>query len=259
MRFCSTVVVASLILWSCVENLPSPEISNPDLSYFTDYHAWNQYYNDSLQFSESFTAFDLENNLISKQTFLNFLLSGNYFPLRFTNRDSLPSYRLIQIPKNIDDKLRRLITGDLTQRIELELSYDRMKGIPLPQFSTVDINNNPINSKDLIGRTIVLNTWFINCAQCILEIPSLNVLVKRYAEDSTIVFIALALDENRELTTFLSEKLFLYRIVPDQKQYIEQLGLPVFPTHIIVNKEGYIIKITNDVSELSYALARLKR
>ena len=68
-------------------------------------------------------------------------------------------------------------------------------------------------SKDLKGKVVVLNFWFVGCAPCIVEIPGLNRLVKEL-EGRDIVFLALALDGPKTLRSFLREKAFDYHIVP---------------------------------------------
>ncbi len=85
----------------------------------------------------------------------------------------------------------------------------------------------------------MLHFWFIGCAPCRAEIPGLNKLVSEF-KDKEVVFIAFALDEEKALQTFLKETEFRYHIVPNSQEVVKQFEVSVFPTHIIIDKEGRI-------------------
>jgi len=59
-------------------------------------------------------------------------------------------------------------------------------------FKTTDINDNKVNTKNLGGKIIVLNFWFIKCPPCIREMPELNKITETYKSDSSVVFFAIA-------------------------------------------------------------------
>ncbi len=66
-----------------------------------------------------------------------------------------------------------------------------------------------------------------------------------------MVFLSLALDSKAELESFLQKKDFEYKVVPNQKEFIEKkLNLHIYPTHLIVDKNGTIIKVVNKASEM---------
>src|SRR6187402_3056684 len=47
-------------------------------------------------------------------------------------------------------------------------------GSRFSHFKTTDIDGNKINTKNLEGKIIVLNFWFINCPPCRMEMPELS-------------------------------------------------------------------------------------
>ena len=65
-------------------------------------------------------------------------------------------------------------------------------GKPAPSFSFTSINNEVIDSETLKSKIIVVNVWATWCHTCIKEIPDLNRLQAKYAEDTSVVFIGLS-------------------------------------------------------------------
>jgi hypothetical protein len=59
------------------------------------------------------------------------------------------------------------------------------------------------------------------------------------------------LDTKSELEKFLQQKEFDYKVVPNQKEFIlKKLYLNIFPTHLVVDENGTILKVVNNASEM---------
>lgn len=96
-----------------------------------------------------------------------------------------------------------------------------------------------------------MKTWFIACKPCLEEFPELNELVETYKNNDDIVFISLALDKQEELEKFLLKKPFKYKVIANQKVFIQdELKTNKFPTHIIVDTDGNYLRIPNDADKL---------
>lgn len=106
-------------------------------------------------------------------------------------------------------------------------------------FDVKTLEGKQLNLSGLRGKVVVLNFWFIGCAPCRVEMPGLNILTDDF-KDKDVVFIAFALDGAEALKSFLKEKQFDYQIVPDGSKIASLYGVKVYPTHIIINKEGQI-------------------
>lgn len=124
---------------------------------------------------------------------------------------------------------------------------------PKPQESKFFKTGNTISSaklvtmdgkkyvlKELKGKVVVLNFWFINCPPCRMEIPHLNTMVESYKDREDIVFLAVALDKSYELKEFLKEMPFDYGIVDGGSYVASQYGINLFPTHVVLDKEGKV-------------------
>lgn len=106
-----------------------------------------------------------------------------------------------------------------------------------PTFTKKGLDGKTYDITKLKGKVVVLNFWFIGCTPCRQEIPSLNTLVKEFAKKD-VVFLALALDEEKDLKEFLKKSPFAYTVIPKASEVREKYGVDVFPTHIIIDRNG---------------------
>lgn len=141
----------------------------------------------------------------------------------------------IIFPLSEEEKTKRLVSGP-----QPEPSKFFKTGKPFGALKTKDINGNKIDFKELKGKVIVLNYWFINCPPCRTEIPHLNKLVAEYAADSNVVFIAIALDKKDEIEEFLKLTAFDYTIIDDGAGIAREYRITGYPTNVVINKEGNV-------------------
>ncbi len=115
------------------------------------------------------------------------------------------------------------------------------KKMAAPAFSVTSLEGKQYDLASLRGKVIVLNFWFLGCPPCIAEVPELNKLVAEF-KDKNVVFLALALDDEKALRSFLKEKEFKYQVVPNASDIIMgKYEVSIFPTHIILDAEGNIV------------------
>jgi len=133
-----------------------------------------------------------------------------------------------------------------------------------PAFSVVSLEGEKFELAALRGKIVVLNFWFTGCQPCIEEMPELNSLVDKFKNEN-VVFIAPTWDKVSILQTFLKEHPFKYHVVPDAHDLIlralsDGTGDIVFPTHLVIDREGRIdtrIKGVEQLEDLQKAIARL--
>ena len=95
------------------------------------------------------------------------------------------------------------------------------------------------------GKVLVIKCWFIRCVACLKEFPELNKLVDKYKDRNDMLFISLAIDSKQDLISFLNTKEFKYAVVPDKEKCIT-----AYPTHILIDKNGKIVKVVNGIDDL---------
>lgn len=133
-----------------------------------------------------------------------------------------------------------------------------------PGFSLTSVEGEKFELTALRGKVVVLNFWFTGCAPCIAEFGALNGLVDKF-KNKGVVFIAPTLDNVATLKSFLKEHRFKYHVVPNAgglivSTYSDGSGNVVFPTHIVIDKEGKIdarLIGAEGVGDLEKAIARL--
>ena len=133
-----------------------------------------------------------------------------------------------------------------------------------PAFSLTSLEGEQFELAALRGKVVVLNFWFTGCGPCIAEFDELNGLVKRF-KSKGVVFIAPTFDSLTTLKPFLKNHRFKYRVVPNAGgliigTYSDGSGNVVFPTHVVIDKEGKIdTRVTGaqGLGELRKAIERL--
>ncbi len=114
-------------------------------------------------------------------------------------------------------------------------------GSTISSFKESDMAGNKYNLKEMAGKVVVINFWFINCPPCRQEIPQLNEVVELYKENKDVVFIALALDDKYELEEFLKTTPFKYNVVHKGGYIAQKYGVNLYPTHVILDKQGKVL------------------
>ena len=108
-------------------------------------------------------------------------------------------------------------------------------------FVTVD--GDTISQAKLVNKIVVLNVWATWCGTCIREIPELNKLQRKYAQDTTVVFIAICDDTADRLAQAQKHFPFRYYQVLDNGSYAKRLKtrlVKTYPQNLIVDGDGVI-------------------
>lgn len=225
---------------SCSDNhvlhpMVKPDVIMKSQENFTSY--WAQY----LRLPDEFTAYDSLAKKMDKEEFFSMLRTGKFLPLRMQS-DSTGKYMLYRIHEEKDP----LITTWL-QMIGNENYHGFItEGKPLPKLDYTSIDGKPINSETIKNKILVLNFWFIHCQPCVAEIPELNEWVDEYGNEGDFIFAAIAFDSKKDLLNFNKKHNFKYHIVSDTGSLQKALGINGYPTHVIVNRDGTIMKIFAD-------------
>lgn len=126
---------------------------------------------------------------------------------------------------------------DNKERIDnLRMKYIGERANTFKEFS---IKNEKIDTNKMLGDIIVYNFWFTTCAPCKAEIPKLNKLREKY-KGQKVHFIAVALDPEYNISSFLENTPLNYEIIPEGKWIAEKFDVTSFPTNIIIDKKGII-------------------
>ena len=117
------------------------------------------------------------------------------------------------------------------------------EGREVPDFTLNDIKGNPLALSSLRGKYVVLDFWGSWCGWCIKGIPEM----KEYYQKSKGKFEILGIDcsdteEAWKDAVKEHELPWLHVYNPEGSDLLSQFGIQGFPTKIIVDPEGKIVK-----------------
>ncbi|CAM1334803.1 TlpA family protein disulfide reductase [Tenacibaculum aestuariivivum] len=217
-----------------------------------NFESWNIYNKQNIDLMSTYTSLDNKGAVIDKGMFLTLLRTGAYIAVKSEYKNTI-QYKLVSIDDDADQKIKKTISSKAT----IAYQYFKMEGKKLPNYNFIDLKGDSYNKEDTKGKIVVLKCWFITCKSCVEEFPELNKLVERYKNDN-IKFISLAFDEKDKLIEFLKTKVFNYITIPNQKKYMaKKLKVKQYPTHLIIDSNGIIIKMVNNANTLSTELERI--
>ena len=88
---------------------------------------------------------------------------------------------------------------------------------------------------------IVLNLWFIGCAVCRGEIPTLNNFAAKFEGVTDIAFVAITADPRNEVKKFVEKNRFDYRQIADGKPALSRFVVGGYPKNVVIGKDGRIV------------------
>jgi thiol-disulfide isomerase/thioredoxin len=238
---------------SFAQQLPKPLI--PSNIILKDLSKYLAYENKYLKFLDDYTVLSTKGNVISKDLFFKSFSSGNYLPLKLQIINKKEVFQLVKL----DDKVDKDIKTSLASRGRDKYITYKMEGTTIKEFNFIDLNRKSYTNLNTKNKYLIIKCWFINCLPCIKEFPQLNALVDKYKLNKNFEFISLALDSEEKLKQFLKKHTFNYKTIANQEKFIEDvLGIKSYPAHIIINKEGKIVKVVNNYNDLEYVLSKIK-
>lgn len=113
---------------------------------------------------------------------------------------------------------------------------------PVKKISLTDLDDKTWKSEELKNKVVVMNFWFTTCKPCILEMPHLNKLVEEN-KTKPVVFLAPAPEEESQIRRFLKKYAFDYHVIPSSLDFITEMNVENFPTHIVIDQQGIIRKV----------------
>jgi thiol-disulfide isomerase/thioredoxin len=98
-----------------------------------------------------------------------------------------------------------------------------------------ELSDKPVDPDQFKGKIVFVNVWATWCAPCIKEMPSIN-LVKRKLADEGIEFLFASNESIETIEEFARESQFDIRFV--HLQNFEEMNIPALPTTFIFDADG---------------------
>ena len=124
----------------------------------------------------------------------------NFMPTLYTDKDGKPKAMVLI---KMTDEQKKMVEqfSDLSME-EMDKAGMEMIGKPAPPFSVKTLSGDNYSDQSLLGKTVVINFWFIKCKPCVDEIPKLNKLVKKYTHNKDVVFLSISFDQEKDIRSF---------------------------------------------------------
>ncbi|MFY0603823.1 MAG: TlpA family protein disulfide reductase [Flavobacteriaceae bacterium] len=249
----SLLFICILLLFFSCSNIEKPNHYKPTVSIdslLSSKKNFLSYYFTSIDLSSPYTPINGEGKTVSKLTFLSAIETGDFFPVEVDYPTK--AYQLIKLDSIQKKEYQKFLLAKAQQYKQ----YVQFLGNSFPDFELKDINGVTYNNKILKGKTVIVKFWFLNCKPCIEEIPALNTLANTYKDRDDVIFLSFALDGNKALQKFKANKEYYYETISAKDFIWKNLKIKVFPTHMIINKEGMVIFVDGKSTHIEETLKK---
>lgn len=227
---------------SCKQKLPYGEAVVKPEDVLRNQTSFVNYWASTMNLSCDFIALNDSSKQIPKADFYRRIATGNYLPV-LLNSDSTTSYQLYKMNDTVDHYISTMLKGIGSD----EYDHFLWEGKQLPAISFMDLNGKKYNSESMKGKIVVFDFWFIGCTACVHEMPKLNAIVNQYKNRKDILFAAIAFNKENDLKEFMKKINFDFDIISDTTSYLnKKLVVTAYPTQVIIDKEGKVVKILDD-------------
>lgn len=128
-------------------------------------------------------------------------------------------------------------------------------GIKFPNIVAKLLSGDEFSLKNYQGKYVALDFWGSWCTPCLSEIKSLKSLQAKYSDSLIIVGIACHDNLEKLLKTINENKISWSQIMEGNERetkYSQLFGVKSFPTKILIDKEGIVLKTYVGMDESFY-------
>lgn len=112
-----------------------------------------------------------------------------------------------------------------------------------PNFSLQTVKGATIDNAALEGKIVVFDFWATWCPSCRESVPELKELTKKYGADKLRVISVSADEKDDQWRDFIAKKNMDWDQYRDGSgQILKAFGVNAFPTYLVMDKEGIIVK-----------------
>lgn len=172
-----------------------------------------------------------------------------------------------RLPLEKLETLRKLVTPALAGSFEVRqvdnlINRYRNKqehiviGNAFKEFALVDKESHAISLDQYKGKYLYIVLWGSYCAPCIKEQPNIKALYDKYGnKDLEIISISTDRDFSKWIATISNKDLPWPQALDKNSGIIGYYGVEYIPCHILLDKEGKIIKWDLKLEQLESMLA----
>lgn len=139
-------------------------------------------------------------------------------------------------------KARGIISIDSALEINHKILLN-LKGCAFPNAQLKKLDDEKFTIEELKGNVVFIHFWFINCATCLAEIPSINQLHQLY-ENKKVKFLAISFNDKNTLWEFSKKHGPFESIQTSIEQKLLEENFCVldgYPMNLVLDKNGIVI------------------
>ena len=191
----------------------------------------------------SMPMYDEQFQKINPADFMKIMMSSEYIPEPYLDEKKMvKAFVLRKATPEEKAMMAKMQQGGMG----MEQEKNELIGTKATDFNLKDLKGKTHLLSELKGKVVVLNFWFVECKPCIMEMPELNQLVEEF-KDKNIVFLAIALNDKKQLKKFLKTTDFNYKVVANGQTSADSYGVKGFPTNVIIDQNGIIHYVSTGI------------
>ncbi len=109
-------------------------------------------------------------------------------------------------------------------------------------FTAKNLDGQDVKLSDFRGKVVLVNFWAIWCGPCQEEIPELVTLYNNYRDKGFVVLGVSDPSDLKDIKSFVAAHQMDYPIVIDQGPISDEYNVVGFPTSVLIDRNGNIIK-----------------
>jgi thiol-disulfide isomerase/thioredoxin len=180
---------------------------------------------------------------------------ASYLPYQIIERNNIDGDAYVAITRLTDINSRPALPAEWSWSLPAIQQKYHLAGVPavtpliatgtsLPDWvlpACGEHADTSIRSSELRGRLLVLDFWIKNCGPCMESWPHLQALQKKYGGASVRLLSINAEDSRKDVAFFFMREHPAYQMLYSGKALATQLGVPAYPTVIIVDGNGKVL------------------
>ncbi|MCX6173747.1 MAG: TlpA disulfide reductase family protein [Ignavibacteriales bacterium] len=115
-----------------------------------------------------------------------------------------------------------------------------------PSFSLNTLNGRKINSKDFLGKWIILDFWGTWCGPCRKEMPKVQKLsdkIKTDFSNKAVLFTVACKDKQNLVEKFMKDYKYDFTVLPSDITIEKEFNITNYPTKLLITPTGQYFEI----------------